>query len=866
MDAMKRNRIDLSPYVWVGLVFVWLLVFAPHFFNSGFISDDWSVVRSALSIPGFWDLYASWFPLFSNRPVAPLVLSLVSKLCGGDPRGYVVADVTLWLTSLVLVSTIFRRFFSNRFVVIFLALASFPSMASTVIFSIGMQLPSVASIFFWALSLYFLDRYVAGNGRFCLAAEYLFVLLSLLTYEITLPLLAINVLYPSLFESQWRKGVVKKHVVRHVLPMVLLLTGILLFQKVIMPSFMTVYSRFSPGSLSNCLGNFLSWCWSFLVDFPILMLDALQSVFSSDDVNLKLVSLVVAGVFAFLLFGTGLSGSVERPDGLEARRRRLLLLIGLLTLFCASFLYVLSGSRAQIGGYANRGMTSTWIAYALVIAIIADLFWEKTLGLLVLLLIFLNVCSFVLQTENYGVSWTLQREIAASVVGKITGAKVPLKTATLLGHVPWYVPANHNGEELFQNSWDLSGALWFADHNVNLSAMPLNQLNVKQLKVDPGGLKLNYWQSDFSNLWFYEYNARFGSASLVKVSSATEAKAVAGRVAAATFNSWRPPVFVRSISLFRDQISLSLLCIIGLIYATAFSTVLRRERQKAHCVAESQKCRVCGGVLFEKAKESAPPARDVSPDDTNPNDGSSCSTYPIERCAGCGFLQSNRDETSSQQQMVEPRYESGRTSVTGPLSYVIKQLSRWVTEGRVLAVGAGAGILVEDALARGFLAEGIEPSERMVLMAEKRGLPFVGGSLTDERVAGPYVAVTLVHFIEDVSDPVLVLAHIHNLLDSGGYLVIATPDADSLTAKVMGQQWRHFRLAHRSCFTQHTATLLLQRCGYEVVDVSRPKRYLELRYLFAQLLPFLSAVPSTLSALVAPLDMVDSMLLVCRKK
>jgi len=879
MDRLKKIGFHLSEntrYVWLGLVCVWALIFTPHLLHSGFVSDDWGVVRSGLTIAGFWDLYASWFPLFSNRPAAPLILSVFSKLCGGEPGGYIIANLVMWLAGLIIIARVLLRFLSIRFVVIFLSLASFPSIASTVLFSVGMQLVGVASILFWAISLYLLDCHLTKQRYVYLIASYFFVLLSLLTYEIILPFLVISMLYPALFDFEFRKAAVKNHVNKYILPTFLLLVAISLFQTIIMPFFMPVYSRLSPGSLSSCLASLMSWFWALLVDFPILLVDALQRVFLTNynEFNLGIVSIVVAGVFAFLLFGTSRYRQTGAPAGKrpDIGMKYLLLCIAVLALLSASFLFMLSGASAHVGGYANRGMTSTWILLALVVAIVSEIYWRRVFSLFVLTLIVLNACSFMLQRENYANSWTLQNEIARSLVKTFREAKVPLEKATVLAHVPPHVPSSYNNEEVFLNSWDLSGALWFADHSFSMNAMPLNPGTVKHLSLTSDGVSLTYWKSDFSNFWFYEYNARFGNDKLSRISDMSDMKAVAEQVSNAKFNVWPLSVPVRIREALNNHINVVMLGIVLCIYLSACLVFFRRRKHVGSVTVSGSCCRVCGGILFNRLKDSDVSTEDITPADFKVTDSSYGATCAIERCAGCGFLQSDCSDVLSYYQLMEdPEYESGRLARIRQFNDILKELSRWKTGGRLLDVGAGTGMLVEQALAWGFEAQGIEPSEWMALQAEKRGLPVIAGTLPDQRVAGPYGAITLLDVIEHVSDPSGTLARIHDLLEPSGYLLLTTPDVDSFAAKVMGKRWWHFRIAHISYFNSETIDLLLQRSGFEVVQIRRTGWYFELSYLVERLIVFIPGVssfplPKMVSKIIVPLNLFDSMLLVCRKK
>ena len=84
-------------------------------------------------------------------------------------------------------------------------------------------------------------------------------------------------------------------------------------------------------------------------------------------------------------------------------------------------------------------------------------------------------------------------------------------------------------------------------------------------------------------------------------------------------------------------------------------------------------------------------------------------------------------------------------------------ISRYKKAATLLDVGAGSGILVEEALAFGFAARGVEPSNPLQATAAQRGLPVTRGVLPPlpefSRGHGDEV-VTLIDVIEHVPNPV----------------------------------------------------------------------------------------------------------------
>lgn len=139
--------------------------------------------------------------------------------------------------------------------------------------------------------------------------------------------------------------------------------------------------------------------------------------------------------------------------------------------------------------------------------------------------------------------------------------------------------------------------------------------------------------------------------------------------------------------------------------------------------------------------------------------------------------------------------------------------------GRLLDVGAATGILLDIARERGWETEGIEPSSWAVKLAkEEYDIELQKGIFENATLPkNHYTAVTMVDFIEHISHPNQAILKAHEILSADGTLCLVTPDINSLTARIMGGKWWHFRPAHLGYFTQKSLDCLLRRNGLYIV-------------------------------------------------
>jgi hypothetical protein len=135
--------------IFISIVYI-CIVYSTYICNGGFIIDDWGAMLTAYSGKTFSNIYASFLPLFTNRPLAPLPLAVTSLLFGGEPAFYIFINTILWLATAGILGIILYPFL-GYYSYFFFFLAATPIIGSTVIFSPVMQLTATVSLFYGQL-------------------------------------------------------------------------------------------------------------------------------------------------------------------------------------------------------------------------------------------------------------------------------------------------------------------------------------------------------------------------------------------------------------------------------------------------------------------------------------------------------------------------------------------------------------------------------------------------------------------------------------------------------------------------------------------------------------------------------------------
>jgi 2-polyprenyl-3-methyl-5-hydroxy-6-metoxy-1,4-benzoquinol methylase len=133
--------------------------------------------------------------------------------------------------------------------------------------------------------------------------------------------------------------------------------------------------------------------------------------------------------------------------------------------------------------------------------------------------------------------------------------------------------------------------------------------------------------------------------------------------------------------------------------------------------------------------------------------------------------------------------------------------------GRLLDVGCGPGLFLDEARGRGWEVEGVEASPVPASIARERfGLAVHTGVLEEAPLAEEsFDVITFFDVLEHLPAPRAVLGRARRLLKRGGLLVAQSPNLASLMANLTAERWRwYFLPQHLHHFTPATLGRLLR--------------------------------------------------------
>jgi SAM-dependent methyltransferase len=233
-------------------------------------------------------------------------------------------------------------------------------------------------------------------------------------------------------------------------------------------------------------------------------------------------------------------------------------------------------------------------------------------------------------------------------------------------------------------------------------------------------------------------------------------------------------------------------------------------------------CRICSGALELTHRGDNSPHSPCAFEPTRHNVGEHHDLY---RCRECGTV--SQSSLPGQAQLHElyravsderyMREEQGRRRTARRLLDV---LAGEVPRGRLLQVGSGHGLLLDEARRRGYEVEGVDLWAEAVSHArDQLALPVRGIAIEDADLdCERYDAILLVDVLEHLADPVAVLERLRGVLAPGGALLVVTPDPSSRVARLAGRHWWCYVPAHSYLIPRATLRELIRARGLTVVE------------------------------------------------
>lgn len=209
------------------------------------------------------------------------------------------------------------------------------------------------------------------------------------------------------------------------------------------------------------------------------------------------------------------------------------------------------------------------------------------------------------------------------------------------------------------------------------------------------------------------------------------------------------------------------------------------------------------------------------------------SEVAVNRCGSCGHVFVSLEERMGdalEDVYSHPDYGGFRDDPVFRLS-ARRELERIIGSwcpppARLLDVGCGNGIFLEEAAGAGYEGHGIDVSDAAVSMCAERGLSAEKRRVEDEELRGLWDVVTMWDVIEHVMEPLHFVEYVKRLVRPGGIIFLKTPTVGSRTLGMLRVMKPLARSTlqlpeHVNIFSERSMSLALEHSGLQVVCLER---------------------------------------------
>ena len=532
---MQRNKFsfqNLSVKSLLGIFLAAYLLFAylPLLLNAGISVDDWGDISHNLDCNSFWACYQSWFPLFSNRPLAPLPITALTFALGTWYEGYLWINSLIYLLAIGVCAKVLRHLLNSGQAITFALFAAIPTIAMPVITSPINQSTATISFLLWAYSFAALFHYLQSGKSFSWVLSYFLLLMAFFTYEVILPLLVLSAFLPWIWDPRNFPVLKPRYWSQFFLPLIVVLAITWLWQKGIAPQFMEVDSRLKF-SASQALIKLYTFVDVFIRQIPQLFLRLPSFLYGHNLVFALLATCTLALTYAVGSRTQEASdpspnlkaSNVLNASGYSIQRSRRFLLIAALCFAASSFIFILSNESAVSGGYQARGLSSTWFTFAILLAAIFPTQSALLTLWRILLILFFGLCalSFSVQRDQTIAAWQLQLQIVQDANRLIQEQGLPPKSV-VMGDVPHYLEPNYNQEIVFSQPWDFGAALAITNANQIAPGPVIDSVRgqMRQLRLENDRVvALNFGGASLEQFWIYQFDSLLQRGTLTRITT-----------------------------------------------------------------------------------------------------------------------------------------------------------------------------------------------------------------------------------------------------------------------------------------------------------------------------------------------------------
>lgn len=460
----KNSNIFEKNYLFFIIPFLIVYIYVPIIFNAGIIADDWSIYELKSLNYNFGEILKSWFiGSHYSRPIALLIIGSIGFIFGENIWLYHLFNSSLWILSSLIFCFIIYKLINKKIALIFTIFSITPIFSSTNIFSPIEQVQGTFSNFLASLAFINMYFYLQNKKIRRVMFSYFFIILSLLTYETSIvfvPLLillqnklSINIFY--LIKKNLKK------LLFILIPILIMIFLVFFYQSIMKYSLnffdllddkdgVYKYQLFEKGFVAEIIQYSYKPFTLITYDIFVIYFKSLKHIFD----NIYKVAFLIVTIFSLLIV-------LSKKEYITEKNKNIINYFDFYFILFISYglvilIHVAGTALPTLTGYANRGLCSFSVIYAIFVSVTFGIFFEKLnlnnkfITFIILFLIFLHLNSFVTHRDNYIKSNYIREDILEKL-DNFRLKENKNKSLIVFAYLPTFQKNDFNQETIFSS-------------------------------------------------------------------------------------------------------------------------------------------------------------------------------------------------------------------------------------------------------------------------------------------------------------------------------------------------------------------------------------------------------------------------------
>ena len=184
----------------------------------------------------------------------------------------------------------------------------------------------------------------------------------------------------------------------------------------------------------------------------------------------------------------------------------------------------------------------------------------------------------------------------------------------------------------------------------------------------------------------------------------------------------------------------------------------------------------------------------------------------LVKCTHCGMIFSQQIPTNESLKIYYGKYPTSNEMpalLSKRYNQLLDHFESYRQTNNILDFGCGNGFLLDEAKKRGWNVYGAEFDDRYVELCRNKGINIRQVPVLPKDFDVKFDVITCIEVIEHLTNPYAEVDLFYSLLRNGGLLYVTTPNFNSLSLKIVGNDWSVVTYPeHLNYFTKSTLEYL----------------------------------------------------------